>query len=408
MMNRRVLLNVVVFTIAFFVMVGWAVRSIVSVDQIEKPYSLRADFTNAFGVGPNAEVTYRGVPYGAVTGVERRPGGVRVKMKVKRTLQVPAESTATVLRKSVVGEPYVDFEPPTGYTGGGPYLPKDALIPESRTKVPLEFSELLRSASALISSIPPEDVQTLVHEAAIGLTGRGPALRQLTEAGDRLSSTLAAKSEALDRLMTNQTRLTHVVTEHRQSLGQSLTDLEAVAATLKAISGNTSVVLDKAAPLLTQAADLVANNKADLDCDLKILEMVVDETTTERRLAELRTLLEKGPTAFKQLEDATDIEPDGRWIRVGLTNNPGNPSKQYDPPKELPPVPAVPDCASPLRPTSVGSTRSVAVLPASQTLPVNGTSMALLFGVLVLVGVGVTRAAGSAGPGGPAGPRARG
>jgi phospholipid/cholesterol/gamma-HCH transport system substrate-binding protein len=394
MKRQRVLINLIFFTILFFGMVGWAVRSIVSVDQLEKPYSLSAQFANAFGVGAHAEVTYRGVPYGAVTSVKREPGGVRINMKVKRTLQVPEGSTASVLRKSVVGEPYVDFEPPQGYTGGPPFLKRDAVIPRARTSVPLEFSELLRSASALIASIPPEDVQTLLHEASVGLVGRKDSLRQLTESGDKLSSTLAAKSEALDRLMTNQTRLTHVVTEHRASLGQSLTDLEQVAATLKAASADTQVLLDRGSKLLGQTADLVSNQKQNLDCTLKILEVIVDETTTPRRLAEVRTLLEQGPRAFQQLLDATDVEPDGRWIRVGLTNNDQNKPTQYVPPKPDPPIPAVPACLSALRAAPVGEkARGTAVLGSSQTLPVTGGSVALLLGLALLAGFVITRSA---------------
>src|SRR5581483_643882 len=349
MKNWRVLLNLAVFTVLFVVMVGWAVKNVVSVDQLEKPYALSADFANAFGVGPNAEVTYRGVPYGSITSVRRVPGGVRVRMKVKKNLQLPEGTSASLLRKSVVGEPYVDFEPPAAWKGGGPYLTAGAVIPRERTTVPLEFSELLRSASALVSSIPPSDVSTLLHEAATGLSGRTDSLRQLAESGDQLSATLAQQTGALDRLMTNGTRLTHVVTQHRDSLGQSLTDLENVAASLKNARGDLSTVLDKAPPLLTQTADLVANQKANLDCDLKILGVIVDETSTPRRLAELAALLEIGPRANDQLFDATDVEPDGRWIRVGLVTNSNNKPPVYVPPKPLPPAKPVPDCTSALK-----------------------------------------------------------
>jgi phospholipid/cholesterol/gamma-HCH transport system substrate-binding protein len=315
---------------------------------------------------------------------------------VKRTLQVPNESTASVLRKSVVGEPYVDFEPPAGFTGGGPYLPHGARIPQDRTTVPLEFSELLRSASNLISSIPPEDVQTLLHELAIGLQGRGDALRTLTESGDRLSTTLAAKSETLDRLLTNQTKLTHVVTQHRGSLGQSLTDLEHVSATLKEASSDTQVLLDRGSRFLGQTADIVSNQKQNLDCTLKILEVLVDETTTPRRLAEVRTLLEKGPTAFQQLFDATDVEDDGRWIRVGLTGNNMNPPKQYNPPKALPGVPAVPNCTSALHAAATGEIvrTSVAGSNTSQSLPATGGSLALCLGLALIGGFVVIRLTG--------------
>lgn len=392
--GRRVYLNLAFFTVLFLVMVGWAVRSVVSVDAIEKPYDLAADFSNAFGVGQNAEVTYRGVPYGAVTKVERRPGGVRIHMKVKRDLQLPQNSTAAVLRKSVIGEPYIDFEPPSGYTGGPPYIDKKSVIPPERTNIPLEFSELLRSASALVSSIPPEDVQTLLHELSVGLNGRTDSLRQLAESGDRLSSTLASKTEALDRLMENQTRLTHVVSEHRKSLGQSLTDLGAVTATLRAASTDTQVLLDRGSRFLGQTADLVANQKQNLDCTLKILEKLVDETSTPRRLAELEALLEIGPRAFQQLFDATDVEPDGRWIRVGLIQNDQNKPIQYNPPKELPPVPPVADCVSILRAASGGATVQGQVATGSnQALPATGGALALLAGLALLAAFGITRLA---------------
>lgn len=392
--NRRVLINIAFFGMLFLLMVGWAVNSIITVEAIERPYTLRADFANAFGVGPNAEVTYRGVPHGSVSKVERRPGGVRVHMKVKRTLQVPEGSSAAILRKSAIGEPYVDFEPPAGFTGGGPYLPKNALIPRERTHIPLEFSELLRSASNLISSIPPEDVQTVLHELAVGLKGRADALRTLTDSGDRLSATLATKSEQLDRLLENQTRLTSVVAEHRGSLGQSLTDLKLVADELEKASADTQVLLDRGSRFLGQTADLVSNQKRNLDCTLRILEVLVDETTTPRRLAELRAQLDLGPTAFKQVEDATDIEPDGRWVRVGNIFNPANKPRQYSPPKPLPEPPTVESCVSALRAAATGTQVSgAAASSGSQTLPVTGESVALMFALLLLAGFLIVRAA---------------
>src|SRR5205085_8937175 len=167
---------------------------------------------------------------------------------------------------------------------GGPWLRAGDTIPRSRTTVPLEFSELLRSASKLISGIPPEDVHSLIHELAVGLDGRGDDLRALTEAGDRIGATLAARTAALDRLATNNTRLTHVVTEHRDSLGQSLTDLRQVADSLRNAKGDLATLLDQGTPLVTQAADIVAHNKGNLDCVLKDLTDVTDLTTTDQEL----------------------------------------------------------------------------------------------------------------------------
>lgn len=391
-MNRRVASNLAFFAVLFALMTVWAVRNIVSVDAIDRPFHGTVEFVNAFGVVPSAEVTYLGVAAGRVTGVARVPGGVRVEVAIHRGKQIPEGASAAVLRKSAIGEPYIDFVPPDGgVAADGPFLEDGFRVPMDRTTVPLEFSELLRSASALVASVPPESVATLLRELSIGLAGRTESLRQLAESGDRLSETLAARTEAIDRLSENNTRLTRVVTEHRGSLGQSLTDLAGLAESLRSADGDISLLLEHGDELLTRTADVVSNQKVNLDCILKDLELVTDETTTDRRLAETRALLQIGPAAFAGVWDARDVEPDGPWIRVGLIQNPVvNPPRQYVPPRTLPEVRGAAPCSSTVlaagpdvRP---GSTAAgvVAFLPATGGVPVAVFGAVLLAAWLVI------------------------
>ena len=393
--NRRVAMNVAFFGVMFAVMVGWAVRQVVSVEQLDKPYAVSAEFPNAFGVLPNAEVTYLGVGYGIVESVDRIPGGVRIGMKIERNRRIPENATAMITRKSAIGEPYIDFSPPADLTGE--FLQAGAAIPRERTTVPLEFSELLRSASGVVSAIPPEDVTTLVHELATGLDGRSAALRELAVAGDDLAATFAARTETLDRLAVNNTRLTSVMTQHRDDLASAVVSLRQLSETLKTSRGDTGLLLDRGSDLLTQTADLVAAEKTNLDCDLKILEQLIDETTTPRRLAELRALLEIGPRAYAGLYDSIDLEPDGPWIRVGNISNDVNPPAQYLPPRTLPPVQAIGACASQLRAvTSVGSGdyRPRSAPPVSSTaLPATGAAGAAAGGLALLAAWLLTRGA---------------
>lgn len=382
-MTRRAQINLVWFGLISFVFIAWAVRNIVPLDVIERPYSIKAEFASSLGMQPGNEVAYLGVKYGAVSDVDRIPGGVLVTMKINRDKHIPEGSTAHLFRKSAIGEQYVDFAPPDDYDGpGGPWIREGERIPMARTTVPLEFSELLRSASRLVSRVDPDAVRTLVHELATGLEGRTDSLRALTEAGDELGAALAEKTEALDRLAENNTRLTRVVTEHRGSLGDSLSDLRQLADSLKNARGDLAALLDRGAPLVTDVADIIARNKADLDCDLKILERVIDVTTTPERLAGLGTVLQQAPAGFGAIWDARDVEADGSiWIRVGLVANPNNKAPQYVPPNEVPPGPPIAPCASPLRPASPPYT-PLSASPASAV-----TDIARPAGVAVLVGV---------------------
>jgi phospholipid/cholesterol/gamma-HCH transport system substrate-binding protein len=401
-MSKRTIANLGVFLGVALLFFLWAITSLVNVSALKHPYTMKADFANAVGLLPGSEVDYLGVTYGTVSSVERIDGGVRVTMKIDNGKQVPANSSANIFRKSALGEQYIEFDPPAGYTNGPPYYAKNTTIPMERTTVPLEFSELLRSASRLVSAIPPDAVNTLVHEAAVGVNGRTDSLRGLADSGDKLSQMLVQRTAALDRLATNNTRLTHVFTEHSDSLAQSLSDLKNVSESLKNARGDTTILLQKGSQLLGTAADLVAKHKADLDCDLKTLELVTDVTTTDHNLQGLQTVLNGAPVAFGDLWDASDVDPIPgypsdpvspvkRWVRVGFKVNPGyNPAPQFVPPHVLPPVAEVPACVSPLHagapdyvPASTTST-PIAVLATTGGTTAAGIALALIAAALIL------------------------
>jgi phospholipid/cholesterol/gamma-HCH transport system substrate-binding protein len=197
--SRRTLVNLIFFLLVFFVMCLWAVQNIVTIDAVDKPYTVTGEFAAASGILPNAEVAYLGVHYGRVTGVERKTGGdscgqvdgkpaegcVKMTMKLDRSRKdIPKNSIARIFRKSAIGEPYIDFKPPDGFdpktAQPSDFLRNGDNVPIANTQNPLEFSELLRSAANLLHQIDPVKAGSLVHELALALDGRGDSLRQLT------------------------------------------------------------------------------------------------------------------------------------------------------------------------------------------------------------------------------------
>lgn len=386
-MRRRVNLNLVVFGIGFVVMLVWLASNVVSFKQVERPYKITADFENAFGVLPHAEVAYIGVPLGQVTAVERDrdAGGVRITMAIERGRAIPRGSTANIQRKSAIGEQFIDFYPPRDGEGPGGHYKAGDRIPRRLTTVPLEFSEFLRSASALLSELDPTEVGTIVHESAVGLRGREDSLRQLAVAGDALTSTIASRTEALDRISANGGRLTRVMAAHRDSLGDILDNLAALNAALANSKGDIATLLDRGGPLLQQVAGLVGKHKAELDCDLKVLEVVIDHTTTPEVIAGLRALLTWAPVAFGALWDTRDIEADGVWVRVSPIQAPANDTpKQYNPPRPLPPVIPAPNCASTIAPSAVALASKAAKPPIDAGGAGIGFGLALATAALVV------------------------
>ncbi len=296
MKRSRVRLNLLFFGILFLVLLVEATRSVITIGQITHPYRLNADFTNANGVLAHDEVDYLGVPIGEVSGVDRIPGGVVVHMAITKGHNIPGGSVANLDLKSAIGEQYINFQPPAGYQGNhGPYYPAGFTVPVAYTTTPVQFADLLRSANSLLTSIPPDAIASLLHELAVGLNGNTDALRTLVQSGDRLSGALVTRTQALNQLLTDSTKLVHVVTDHRDALTQQLSDLRQLAATLQSIQPTTNQLLDTANPLFQTVANLLAAQQGHLDCTLKGINPILDLLTTPRKQKELTTLLDVGP-----------------------------------------------------------------------------------------------------------------
>ena len=364
-MNKRTLINLIWFNAIFAVLLFWAFNNIVSWDRLEKPYTITGDFEQAAGVTANAEVTYLGVHFGRVSSVEREADHVRVTMKIDKGKQIPEGTIARVFRKSAIGEPYIDFQPNDDYRDGV-YLEQGANVPLERTTVPLEFSELLRSASNLISSIDEQAAGSLVHELALGLDGRGDELASLTRSFDEITRTFVARTDQLDRLAENSTRLTRVFADHRLSLSASLENLEQIGQALEAADGDLQVLLDVGPEFLGTTADLVADQKQNLDCLLEDLGTVITTLGGDQPIDDLAATIQNGPTGFGYVAASVDREADGPWVRVNLTTPvpPGPDPAVYIPPKTLPVVPTVSACVSDLTPYATGSATPSAPAPS--------------------------------------------
>lgn len=382
-MNRRVLINLLAFLAVFAVTLWWAVTNIISFDFIDRPYQINGEFAATAGVAPDSEVTYLGVHYGAVKSVSTEGRRVLIEMDIDRGKRIPEGSTAHISRKSAVGEPYIDFRPPEDFTEGGPTIEPGTTIPLEDTTVPLEFSELLKSASRVLAAVDPEQTQTLVHELAVALAGRGETLRSLTIDSDQLLATFAERTELLDRLSANSTQLTRTVTERRDSLSSAISDLADLAESLQAAEPDTRVLLDRGTELLGRAANLVADVKQNADCLLKDLDDVIDVTSTDANLAITEDILQNLGRQMNFIWMSRDNEPGGLWVRVALLVNPENPPTAYIPHTQLPAVPEVPACVSSL---STGGARFASGTALSLAPPAPSTTAKGPSGILADTG----------------------
>lgn len=146
-------------------------------------YTVYADLPAAGGLFPNASVSYRGVPVGRVHAVLLHGSGVRAQLRIDRGVRVPSDLRAVVAHRSAVGEQYLDLRPAVD---SGPYLDDGAVIPASRTSLPLPVETLLEHLDALVGSVDPTDLRALLDALGTAFEGNESALRTLLDANDAL------------------------------------------------------------------------------------------------------------------------------------------------------------------------------------------------------------------------------
>ncbi len=193
-------------------------------------YEVAADFSDSGGIFVNAEVTYRGVAVGRVTDMELVDDGVRVTLTIDPDAEpIPADTDAVVATRSAVGEQYVLLRPRGEEQ---PYLDDGAVIPQSRTSIPVPVEQMLLNLDEFVGSIDPENLRIVVDELGRAFAGSGDDLGRLIDNGDLL---LARAQESLPetlRLITDGQTVLDTQRDSRSAIRQWAADLRLFTDTL--------------------------------------------------------------------------------------------------------------------------------------------------------------------------------
>ena len=221
-------------------------------------------------------------------------------------------------------------------------------------RCPLEFSELLRSASALVVEHRPRRGRQPRPRAGPRprRAGRGPA-RPHDRRSTRITSHLRRPAPTqLDRLAENNTRITRVLADHRLSIGRSITNLRAVARGAAQRQGRppgrcSTTARRSSPPPPTSWRTRSRTSTASSPTSPRSCALAATRPLDDLAHAAPRRAHRASGTSFS----AVDREPDGPWIRVNLALPVGGTDpKIYTPRATLPVVPTISPCASTLRP----------------------------------------------------------
>ncbi len=138
-----------------------------------------AYFDNSNGIFVGDDVVMLGVRIGRIESIEPQPDRAKITFWFDRKYQVPAEAGAVILSPQLITSRAIQLTP--AYTGGAE-MTDDAVIPQSRTAVPVEWDDFRQQLEKLSSSLQPGPGGTspmgeFVDVAAQNLRGRGADIR---------------------------------------------------------------------------------------------------------------------------------------------------------------------------------------------------------------------------------------
>ncbi|MFF4240666.1 MCE family protein [Actinomadura geliboluensis] len=343
----RVAVNLVFFAVLGAVLTVWAVRSVVHIEALERPFTVTADFASSPGLHGDLEVTHLGVRVGEVGTVRLRGDHVAVGLDLDRDARIPADVGARVLRKSAIGEPYIELTPAASPSAGSRTLKAGDHIPVARTAGTTDYKQLFDGLSRTLDAVDPRDTRTLVHELATGLEGRGTDLHDMISDAHRLTGTLAADAGTLDALARELTRLTATLTAHRGDIASGVDDLALLTASLRQSSRDLDSVLAQGPGAMKNLHALLRDARPGLDCLLTAAATPTAPLMTPANQRKINHVLRLVPTLQALVSDITATDASGKYLRVTpviTLTGPAKAATEYTTPVPKPAAPNLTFC----------------------------------------------------------------
>ncbi|MEV0170126.1 MCE family protein [Streptomyces sp. NPDC050803] len=315
-MKRRLALVVALALVAAAAFVLWP--------RAEK-VRVTAYFPSTVGIYPGSDVRVLGVRIGEVEEITPEGGRVRVELVYDEGRKVPADAQAAIINSSVVSDRYVQLLP---VYREGPVLRDGAVIPESRTAVPVELDRIFDSLHTTAEALGPEgankdgSLSRLLGVSADNLQGQGGNIHQTVKDLSQAVTTLSDGRGDLFGTVRNLQVFTAALAADDQSVRSFNKSLAEVAELLAGEREDLAAALRNLGTALGDVSAFVKKNKKALTSNVKGLSKVTKVLVTQR--AALEELLEVAPTGLSNLQNAYNASS-------GTLDTRNNPQGPQDP-----------------------------------------------------------------------------
>jgi phospholipid/cholesterol/gamma-HCH transport system substrate-binding protein len=188
--------------------------------------TITVQLANAANLVPNSEVKYDEVTIGSVRKIELKDWTATLTVGIEKGNQIPADVTAKVAQKSLLGAEYLALADPTPTgTAQGPFLQSGDLIGLARTGRYPETEEVLSAASMLLNGGGLAQVRTITHELNSALTGRTQDVKSFMTTVSTFTARLDRQRDNIAETLHQLDRLSRDVVNDRSKVENALTEL---------------------------------------------------------------------------------------------------------------------------------------------------------------------------------------
>jgi phospholipid/cholesterol/gamma-HCH transport system substrate-binding protein len=228
-------------------------------------YTVDVRLPRTGGLFTHSDVTYRGVSVGRVGPIDLTADGVVAELRIRKSApRIPADTRAVVAGLSAVGEQYIDLRPESD---GGPYLADGTRIAQSDTQVPAPVTDVLTGLDDLVTSVPLEDLRTVVDEFGEVFEGHGDDLQVLLDSGGAFVAAADRALPSTSRLITDGETVLRTQAEEARAIRDFATGARELARTLKGSDAD----LRRLLAVTPEAATQVSGVLRDLDPSLGVV-----------------------------------------------------------------------------------------------------------------------------------------
>lgn len=282
-------------------------------------YTVTAQVADVNNLAPNAQVMVNDVTVGTVTAIKFSDWHADLTISLPNRVKLPANATATVGQKSLLGAEYVALGPPANAKPSG-VLTAGAVIPLPDSSSYPSTEDVLASLSTFLNGGGLNQLSTITRELNATLDGHTEQARDLLSNLQVFTGTLNNQKASIVGTLSSVNRLSARIRAQNKTLTDAIDGIPGGLKVLNNDEGDLTHALSALSNLGTVADRVINENSANLLANLHDLQPTLEQlTASERNLVRSLTAVATFPFPVPAVLHSTKGDYDNVYIVLDLT-----------------------------------------------------------------------------------------